>query len=77
MLVISRYENDRVVIDDRIILQVLEIRGNRVRLGFQAPRGIPIHREETMSQSSVWKAEEEARGDDDDQADIGGEGVQP
>lgn len=61
MLVLTRKPDESLVIDDKIIVTVLEVRGNRVRLGIQAPRGIPIHREENMRQSNVWKAEENAQ----------------
>ena len=46
MLVLSFELGQRVMIDGRkIVVTVLEIRGNRVRLGFDADRSISIHRE--------------------------------
>lgn len=58
MLMLSRKPGEKVVIDDRIIVEVVEVRGDRVRLGFTAPRGIPIRREEVMRAVDVWRAEE-------------------
>ncbi|HVJ87654.1 MAG TPA: carbon storage regulator CsrA [Caulifigura sp.] len=46
MLVLSRKKNESIVIDDRIIITVVEIRGDKVRLGIQAPRDVPVHRHE-------------------------------
>jgi len=46
MLVLSRKKNESVVIDDRIVLTVIEIRGDKVRLGIEAPREVPVHRKE-------------------------------
>ena len=46
MLVLSRKKNESIIINDNIIVTVIEIRGDRVRLGFDAPKDIPIHRRE-------------------------------
>ncbi len=47
MLVLSRHQNERVIIGDReVIVTVIEIRGDKVRLGFEAAPEIEIHREE-------------------------------
>ncbi len=50
MLVLSRKRDEKVVIGNSIVVTVVEVRGDKVRLGFQAPREIPIHRHE------VWQA---------------------
>ena len=44
MLVLTRKEQQRIVIDEHISLTILEIRGNGVRIGIQAPKEIPIIR---------------------------------
>jgi len=46
MLVLSRHANESIVINDNIIITVVEIRGDKVRLGIAAPTNIPVHRQE-------------------------------
>mgnify|MGYP001817300636 CR=1 FL=1 len=46
MLVLSRKKNESIVIDGNIVITVVEVRGDKVRLGIQAPREVPIHRSE-------------------------------
>lgn len=46
MLVLSRKKDERIIIDDRIEVLVVEIRGDKVRLGIKAPREIVVDREE-------------------------------
>ena len=49
MLVLSRKNGEGIRIDDDVLVSVLEVRGNRVRLGITAPRGVTIHRSEFQS----------------------------
>ena len=46
MLVLSRKRGESVCIGQEIEITVLEIRGSRVKLGFQGPAEVPIHRQE-------------------------------
>jgi carbon storage regulator len=46
MLVLSRKKNESIVINDNIVVTVIDIRGDKVRLGFEAPNDVPIHRRE-------------------------------
>ena len=46
MLVLSRKKNESIVINDDISIVVVEIRGDKVRLGVEAPKHIPVHRRE-------------------------------
>ena len=46
MLVLTRKTNERIMIGDSIVITVIEIRGNQVRLGIEAPKDVPVHRRE-------------------------------
>lgn len=46
MLVLSRKKGERVLIGQDIYVKVIEIKGDRVKLGFEGPNEVPIHREE-------------------------------
>lgn len=46
MLVLSRKRDESIVIRDDIIVTVVDIRGDKVRLGIEAPKDIPVHRRE-------------------------------
>ena len=46
MLVLTRKKGEKIIIDDNIELTVVEIEGNKVKLGIGAPKSIEIHREE-------------------------------
>lgn len=46
MLVLSRQRDESIIIGDNIVITVVDIRGDKVRLGIQAPKEIPVHREE-------------------------------
>jgi carbon storage regulator len=46
MLVLSRKKNESIVINDDIRVVVIEIRGDKVRLGIEAPKETPVHRRE-------------------------------
>jgi carbon storage regulator len=46
MLVLSRRKDEIIRIGDNISLMVIDIRGDKVRLGIQAPKDVPVHRQE-------------------------------
>ena len=46
MLVLSRHRDESIIIGDDIIVTVVDIRGDKVRLGIQAPTQITVHRQE-------------------------------
>ena len=46
MLVLSRKKDEKIVIGDKITIMVIEIRGDKVRLGIDAPSNVSVHRQE-------------------------------
>lgn len=56
MLVLSRKKNESIVINDDVTIVVVEIRGDKVRLGVEAPMEVPVHRKEVYN---AIKREEE------------------
>ena len=48
MLVLSRKRDERIVIGDNIVITVVEVRGDKVRLGIEAPSEVPVHRQEVL-----------------------------
>jgi carbon storage regulator len=50
MLIITRRPGEKIMLGDDIVVHVMEIVGNSVRVGIQAPRSIPVYREE------IWNA---------------------
>lgn len=50
MLVLSRKKNESIVINNDITITIVEIRGDKVRLGIVAPKDVSVHRQE------VWEA---------------------
>ena len=56
MLVLSRKKNESIVINDDITIVVVEIRGDKVRLGVEAPKEVPVHRREVYD--AIKRSEE-------------------
>ena len=50
MLIITRRPGEKIMLGDEITIHVMEIVGNSVRVGIQAPRSVPVYREE------IWNA---------------------
>lgn len=48
MLVLSRKKNESIMIGDNVVITVIEIRGDKVRLGIDAPGTVPVHRKEVF-----------------------------
>jgi carbon storage regulator len=53
MLIITRRAGEKIMLGDDIVVHVMEIVGNSVRVGIQAPRSLPVYREE------IWEAVKE------------------
>lgn len=49
MLVLSRRKNESIVLGDDIRIMVLDIKGDKVRLGIDAPKDVSVHREEVYN----------------------------
>ena len=61
MLVLSRKTNESIIINDNIVVTVIDISGNKVRLGFMAPKEITIHRKEVYEAIQRSQAASDAR----------------
>lgn len=46
MLVLSRHRDESIIIGDDVVVTIVDIRGDKVRLGIQAPTDVPVHRQE-------------------------------
>lgn len=46
MLILSRNKGEKIIIGNQIILTVLDVQGDQVRIGIEAPHEIPVYREE-------------------------------
>ena len=60
MLVLSRKKDESIIINDNIVVTVVEIRRDKVRLGFEAPKDVPIHRREVYEAIQATAMAEEA-----------------
>ncbi len=57
MLVLSRKKNESIIIRDDIVITVVDVRGDKVRLGIDAPKDVPVHRREVYE--AIKKAEQQ------------------
>lgn len=48
MLVLSRKLNERIMVGDDIVISVVEVRGDQVKLGIEAPRTVKVYRQEVF-----------------------------
>ncbi len=58
MLVFSRKKNESIVINDNITIVIVDIRGDKVRLGIEAPKDVPVHRREVLEAMKRLKLEQ-------------------
>ncbi len=64
MLVLSRKKNESIVIRDNIVITVIQIRGDKVQLGIEAPKEIAVHRREVYDQIKSPEASKKVSTDD-------------
>ncbi len=57
MLILSRRIGEKIVIGDNVTITVLGVKGNQVRVGIEAPRDVPVHREEIYQRILKERAE--------------------
>ena len=69
MLVLSRKKNESIVINNDITIVVVEIQGDKVRLGVEAPKEVPVHRREVYD--AIKRNEKTAVEDDPTQESNG------
>lgn len=74
MLVLARKVGQSIVISDNIEILVIEVRGDQVRLGIEAPRSIPVHRKELLEQIRAENLEAAAQTDVEAASQAFGEG---
>ncbi len=58
MLVLSRQKNESIIIGDDVEITIVDVRGDKVRLGITAPRTISVHRKEVYEAIQKEKAAE-------------------
>ncbi|MHC4292920.1 MAG: carbon storage regulator CsrA [Planctomycetota bacterium] len=59
MLVLSRQRDESIMIGDDVEITIVEVRGDKVRLGINAPREIPVHRREVYDAIQAEKDSKE------------------
>ena len=52
MLIITRRPGERIMLGDDVVIEVMDVSGSSVRLGIQAPKSVPVYREE------IWRSRE-------------------
>ncbi len=57
MLVLSRKPQERLIVNDDIVITVVEIKGDRVRIGIEAPKDVAIHRSEVYDRIQQEEAD--------------------
>ena len=53
MLIITRRPGEKIMLGDDVVIEVIEVSGSSVRVGIQAPKSVPVYREE------IWRSVKE------------------
>jgi carbon storage regulator len=72
MLVLSRQKDESIMIGDEVEITIVDVRGDKVRLGITAPKHIPVHRREIYDAIQREKAQQS-----DGQVETGGNNQHP
>lgn len=64
MLVLSRQTDESIIIGDNIEITIVDVRGDKVRLGITAPRDISVHRKEVYDAIQREKDQEQEQKED-------------
>lgn len=56
MLIITRRPGEKIIVGDDVVIEVIDVSGTSVRVGIQAPKSVPVHREE------IWRPSERRDG---------------
>jgi carbon storage regulator len=59
MLVLSRQKDESIMVGDEVEITIVDVRGDKVRLGITAPRSIAVHRKEVYEAIQREKLEQE------------------
>jgi carbon storage regulator len=68
MLVLSRQRDESIMIGDDVEITIVDVRGDKVRLGITAPKNIPVHRREIYDAIQREKAQKAAEAGTEDKA---------
>jgi carbon storage regulator len=60
MLVLSRQRDESIIIGDNVIVTIVDVRGDKVRLGIEAPREVSVHRREVYE--AIQRENQQAAG---------------
>jgi len=55
MLVLSRRKDESIIVCENVEIMIVDVRGNKVRLGITAPKSVPVHRKECTKLSVAKK----------------------
>ena len=64
MLVLSRRIGESIAIGDDVVVTVLEVRGDVIRIGIDAPRSVPVHRAELLAELESTNRQSASPGED-------------
>lgn len=71
MLVLARKKNESIVIREDVVVTVVEVRGDKVRLGIEAPKEVKVHRREVYD--AIRRAEQQSQPASDPPSEPGAE----